>query len=246
MNQTPETLLPYDKPDSKHEQVADMFDAIAPEYDFMNRLMSFRQDIRWRRLSLRHLQALKPALILDVATGTGDFALDAFHYLQPERVLGIDLSAAMMEVGKQKAAAAGLSDRLHFEQADCLDLPYENNRFDAIVSAFGIRNFENILLGLQEMHRVLKPGGRLVLLELSRPTWFPANVLFNTYTKLFMPLAGRLFTKDGQAYRYLPASIQLVPQGKEMERLMREAGFAQTSHHAYSLGACTLYLGDKA
>lgn len=246
MNPTPETLLPYDKPNSKHEQVADMFDAIASDYDFMNRLMSFRQDIGWRRRSLKQLEVLQPAHILDVATGTGDFALDAFTYLKPTTVIGIDLSAAMMEVGRQKAAAAGLSDRLFFEQADCLDLPYEANRFDAILSAFGIRNFENILLGLQEMYRVLKPGGRLVLLELSRPTRFPVNLLFKVYTKVFMPLAGRLFTKDGQAYRYLPASIQLVPQGNAMEQLMRTAGFTQTSHRTFSLGACTLYLGDKA
>lgn len=245
MTRTPETLLPYDKPASKHEQVADMFDTIAADYDFMNRLMSFRQDIRWRRRSLDYLRALNPTNLLDVATGTGDFALDAIKHLNPREVIGIDLSAEMMEVGKRKAAKAGCADRLVFEQADCLDLPYPADRFDAIISAFGIRNFENILKGLQEMCRVLRPGGRLVLLELSRPTRFPFNALFKAYTGLFMPLAGQLFSKDGKAYRYLPASIQLVPQGREMERLMREAGFSNTSHHTFSLGACTLYVGDK-
>lgn len=245
MDQTPETLRPYNDDEQKHLQVEKMFDAIAPHYDFMNRLMSFRQDIRWRRTSLKRLKDLNPAIILDVATGTGDFAIDACKYLTPKEVVGIDLSEEMMQVGREKIKALGLEKTIRFEQQDCLALTFQDKTFDALISAFGVRNFENILQGLTEMARVLKPGGQLLLLELSRPTWFPANVLFKVFTNWLMPLAGKLFTKDGKAYEYLPASIQLVPQGKTMLELLNQAGFTDTRCTTFTFGACSLYTGTK-
>lgn len=243
---TPETLLPYGDDEQKHVQVEKMFDAIAPTYDFMNRLMSFRQDIRWRRKALAYLKDKQPTNVLDVATGTGDFAIDAYHQLKPSQVVGIDLSEAMMQVGQQKVETLGLSKTIRFEQQDCLAMTFEDATFDALISAFGVRNFENILQGLKEMHRVLKPGGTLVLLELSRPTWFPANVVFKIFTNWLMPLAGKWFTKDGQAYAYLPASIQLVPQGKGMLHLLNQAGFTQSHYRTFTFGTCSLYLANKA
>ncbi|MDP4278643.1 MAG: bifunctional demethylmenaquinone methyltransferase/2-methoxy-6-polyprenyl-1,4-benzoquinol methylase UbiE, partial [Bacteroidota bacterium] len=240
MNETPETLLPYGEGEKKTDQVETMFNAIAPAYDFMNRLMSFRQDIRWRRKALETLLSLAPASLLDVATGTGDFAIDAYRILHPQQIVGIDLSKGMMNVAEEKVKQAHIESSFRFEQQDCLSMTFPDNSFEAIISAFGVRNFEHIDKGLTEMFRVLKPGGKLVILELSRPTWFPAKQLFKLYTSVFFPAAGKLFSKDKQAYEYLPASIQLVPQGKAMTDMLTRIGFSEASFRTFTWGVCSM------
>jgi demethylmenaquinone methyltransferase/2-methoxy-6-polyprenyl-1,4-benzoquinol methylase len=245
MDKTPETLLPYDKGGKKPDQVEAMFDTIAPSYDFMNRLMSFRQDIRWRRKALKTLEAFAPKTVLDVATGTGDFAIDAFRILHPDLITGIDLSEEMMKVAEKKVRKAGIGAHFQFERQDCMALSFSDESFDAVIVAFGVRNFENIAKGIAEMHRVLKPGGRLVILELSRPSRFPAKQLFRCYSTVFFPAAGRLFSNDKKAYEYLPASIQLVPQGKAMTEVLAETGFEKAGSRTFTLGVCSLYFGTK-
>jgi demethylmenaquinone methyltransferase / 2-methoxy-6-polyprenyl-1,4-benzoquinol methylase len=242
---TPENLSPYNSSDDKHKQVENMFDTIAPDYDFMNRLMSFRQDLRWRKKALKQLNRFSPKSVLDVAAGTGDFTLDTFKIIHPEHITGIDLSDEMLQIARNKTAKAGLTNVIQFDQQDCLSLTFKDGTFDAVTVAFGVRNFENIAKGLREMYRVLKPGGVLIILELSRPDRFPYNVFFKWYAGIFMPLAGRLFTKDWKAYRYLPASIQLVPQGEAMISLLDNAGFKAIEYTPFTFGVCSFYLGVK-
>lgn len=242
---TPETLLPYGNGDRKQNQIQSMFDAIAGKYDFLNRFMSLRQDKRWRRKAIQSLLPDAPKNILDVATGTGDFALEAFRTLKPDHVTGVDLSEGMMQIGVQKVKKIGLENRIRFEKQDGTALTYANNTFDAVTVAFGIRNFENMANGITEMLRVLKPGGKAVIVELSRPETFPINQLFNLYASVVLPIAGKLFSKDIKAYHYLPASIRVVPQGKEMTRLMKQSGFERISHVRYSFGVCSMYSGYK-
>lgn len=245
MDESPETLLPYGNGEKKRQQVETMFDAIAPDYDFMNRLMSFRQDIHWRRKALKTLKIHAPKTVLDVATGTGDFAIDAFQLLHPSRIIGIDLSEKMMDVAREKVRASGIDGYFQFEQQDCLSLTFQDKQFDAVIAAFGVRNFEDIAKGIREMFRVLNPGGKLIILELSRPSWFPANLIFNTCSGIFIPMAGRLFSKDKKAYQYLPASIRLVPQGKAMTAVLAEAGFEQAAYRTFTFGVCSMYTGTK-
>jgi len=245
MNQTPETLLPYENGDRKRNQVKSMFDAIAGQYDFLNHLMSFQQDKRWRKKAILSLKADSPKIMLDIATGTGDFALEAYYRLKPDHITGADLSEGMMQVGAQKVLKAGLENIIHFEVQDCTALTYKDNTFDAVTVAFGVRNFENIALGISEIFRVLKPGGKLVIIELSRPESFPMKQLFQIYSSVLMPVAGRLFSKDNRAYEYLPASIQVVPQGVEMVKIMEKVGFREAVFCNFTFGVCTMYSGKK-
>ena len=244
-DQTPETLLPYGDGERKRNQVQNMFDAIAGQYDFLNHFMSFQQDRRWRKKAILSLKADAPKNMLDIATGTGDFAMEAYRRLKPDHITGADLSEGMMEVGAQKVKKAGLDKFIHFEVQDCTALTFGDNMFDAVTVAFGVRNFENIAKGISEMYRVLKPGGRMVIIELSRPEYFPMKQLFYIYSSIVLPTAGRLFSKDNRAYEYLPASIQVVPQGKKMVGILEEAGFEQSRYTNYTFGVCTMYTGRK-
>jgi len=245
INETPETLLPYGEGERKRNQVQNMFDTIADKYDFMNHFMSFHQDKGWRKKAILRMKTEAPKNMLDIATGTGDFAIEAFRRLQPEHITGADLSEGMMKVAARKVADAGLEKRIHFEVQDCMAMTYADNSFDAVTIAFGVRNFEDIAKGISEMFRVLKPGGRMVILELSRPDRFPMKQLFNIYSSTVLPIAGRLFSKDIKAYEYLPASIQLVPQGKDMVRIMESKGFERSEFTLYTFGICTMYTGTK-
>lgn len=245
MKMTPETLLPYGDGDKKHNQVEKMFNAIASTYDFMNRLMSFRQDVRWRKTALRQFEANVPEKILDVATGTGDFAIEAFRKFHPSEIVGIDLSEGMMKVAEDKVRKEGIAEFFRFEKQDCMSLTFPDNTFNAVTVAFGVRNFENIAKGISEMFRVLKPGGKLVILELSRPEWFPAKQLFDFYSSVLIPAAGKLFTRDTKAYVYLPESIQLVPQGNSMTAIMKSSGFEKTGYKTFTFGVCSMYFGTK-
>jgi demethylmenaquinone methyltransferase / 2-methoxy-6-polyprenyl-1,4-benzoquinol methylase len=244
-NETPETLLPYGNGERKRNQVQNMFDAIADEYDFLNHFMSFRQDKRWRKKAIMSLKDNAPVNMLDIATGTGDFALEAYKRLKPAHIIGADLSEGMMEIGLKKVKNAGLEKYIHFEVQDCTALTYEDNTFDAVTVAFGVRNFENIAKGIAEMYRVLKPGGRMVIIELSRPEYFPMKQLFNIYSSIALPMTGRIFSKDNRAYKYLPKSIQVVPQGKKMVKILEETGFEASAYKNYTFGVCSMYTGHK-
>jgi demethylmenaquinone methyltransferase/2-methoxy-6-polyprenyl-1,4-benzoquinol methylase len=222
-----------------------MFDAIADQYDFLNHFMSFHQDKYWRKKAIMSLQEDAPKNILDIATGTGDFALEAYKRLRPDHITGADLSEGMMEIGSKKVKKAGLEKHIHFERQDCTALTFGNNTFDAVIVAFGVRNFENIAKGISEMYRVLKPGGKMVIIELSRPEKFPMKQLFHIYSSVVLPVAGRIFSKDNRAYEYLPASIQVVPQGKEMVKMLEEAGFEHSGYTNYTFGVCSMYTGRK-
>ena len=249
MAQDVEHIKPYQQQGSKTEQVRDMFDSIAPAYDFMNRAMTLGIDRWWRRVAVRrvrrHLTSVSSPQLLDVATGTGDFALQLHDSLAGARVRGIDLSQGMLDVARRKVADRGLEDQIVFEQGDCLDLPYNNGTFDAVTVAFGVRNFEHLDQGYRQMARVLRPGGILCVLELSTPQNRLIRWFYDLYTLHIIPWAGSLKSGDKSAYRYLPQSIAAVPQGQAMLALMREAGFTQCQARTLTLGTCTVYTGIK-
>ena len=230
---------------NKGEQIRDMFDAIAPAYDFMNRAMTFGIDKLWRRSAVREVERGKPLNVLDVATGTGDLAIALAHRLPQARITGVDLSEEMMAVGRAKVHAAGLDGRISFQAGDCLTLPFADGSFDAVTVAYGVRNFADIPGGYSEMLRVLRPGGRLVVLELSTPGNPLVRPIYKLYTSTIIPLAGRLVSKDVRAYSYLPESIAAVPQGENMAAIMKETGFASTAFRRFTFGTCTLYTGIK-
>ena len=250
MAQDVEQIKPYQQQGSKTEQVRDMFDAIAPAYDFMNRAMTMGIDRWWRRVAVagvkRHLAGTDSPQVLDVATGTGDFAMQLHDSLAPVSIVGIDLSQGMLDVARRKAADRHLSaDQLLFEQGDCLDLPYAQDRFDAVTVAFGVRNFEHLDRGYSQMHRVLRPGGMLCVLELSTPQNRLIRWFYDLYTLHVIPWVGSLKSGDKNAYRYLPNSIAAVPQGQAMLQLMRQAGFTQCQASRLTLGTCTVYTAVK-
>lgn len=245
MEKTPEKILPYGEGDRKRNQVKSMFDTIADKYDFLNHFMSFQQDKRWRRIAIQSLKADAPKTLLDIATGTGDFAIEAWKGLKPDLIVGADLSEGMMRVAEEKVAKAGISEHFRFEYQDCTALTFKDNSFDAVTIAFGVRNFENIAQGIGEMFRVLKPGGKMVIIELSRPETFPMKQLFQLYSVTVLPLAGKLFSKDDMAYEYLPASIKVVPQSGEMVNIIKKQGFVGASYRSFTFGVCTMYTGVK-
>jgi demethylmenaquinone methyltransferase / 2-methoxy-6-polyprenyl-1,4-benzoquinol methylase len=238
-------VVPY-KEDlaGKKEQVARMFDNISPRYDFLNHFLSFGIDIAWRRKAIRELQSLKPQHILDVATGTGDFAVEALK-LHPDRIIGVDISEGMLAVGRKKMMDLGLDHKIELIKGDSEALPFETSNFDAVIVAFGARNFENLEKGLAEMYRVLRPGGKVVVLEFSKPTAFPLRQLYRFYFNFVLPKIGRWVSHDRAAYTYLPESVQAFPDGKNFTDILSRLGFKQTACTPLTFGISSLYTGIK-
>lgn len=222
-----------------------MFNDIAFRYDFLNRFMSLGIDIYWRKVALRRLKKLKPRYILDVATGTGDLAIMANKMLQPDKILGIDISEGMLSFGREKVAKAGLADKITLELGDSETISAPDTTFDAITVAFGVRNFENLEKGLSEMWRVLKPGGKLVILEFSNPTIFPIKQLYNTYFRYITPLIGKFVSKSKAAYEYLPSSVKAFPQGEVMVNILKNTGFQDVTCKTLTFGICSVYSASR-
>jgi len=222
-----------------------MFDNIAFRYDFLNRFLSAGIDITWRKKAIKQLSSLQPKKMLDVATGTADVALMTYDILKPTNIVGIDISEGMLDLGRQKIAAKGLQDAIQLYKGDSENIGFEDNSFDAITVAFGVRNFQNLLKGLQEMKRVLQPGGKLVVLEFSKPKNIVFKQFYNLYMNVIAPSFGKLFAKNKDAYQYLNDSVQAFPEGQTFLNIMHEAGFTQTYSKSLSLGICTIYCGVK-
>lgn len=228
--------------EGKSEQVAAMFDAIAPRYDLLNRILSMGIDRAWRRRTVALVAEVRPRRILDVATGTGDLALEALG-TGSELVIGVDIAEKMLEVGREKVRKLGLGDRVRLQYGDAARLPFEDGQFDAALVAFGVRNFEKLQTGLEEIRRVLKPGGRFVVLEFSRPRAFPVRQLYSFYSRHILPRVGSALSGDDGAYRYLPASIAVFPEGTEFLAVMRAAGFREVRDERLTFGIASIYVG---
>lgn len=242
-----ESVTPYDATAPKHSQVEAMFDSIAPAYDFMNNAMTFGLHRYWRNVALRQLSRSKPRRILDVATGTGDVAFNLHRRLPGASITGIDLSAGMLAIARNKLAAMPETDRrsITFLQADCLSLPFDSDTFDAITVAYGVRNFEHLADGYREMLRVLRPGGTLCVIELAQPQGTLTAPLYRFYSSRLIPAIGRLVSGDSSAYTYLPTSIAAAPQREAMTALMRSAGFTSCSFRTLTFGAIAIYTASK-
>ena len=239
-----ETIKPYGEGE-KAQQVEQMFDNIAPTYDKLNHRLSWDIDKGWRRKAIRRLEPHKPQTLLDIATGTGDFAILAAEILKPQHLTGADISEGMMEIGRQKVKAKGLQDIITFEKEDCLALSYANDTFDAVIAAFGIRNFSDLDKGLRQMCRVLKPGGHLSIVELTSPVSTPMKQLFHVYAHTVLPVYGRFISKDTSAYRYLTKTIEAFPQGEQMMYILKKSGFREAAFQRLTFGICTLYTATK-
>jgi demethylmenaquinone methyltransferase / 2-methoxy-6-polyprenyl-1,4-benzoquinol methylase len=240
------TVTPYQNQQAtKKEQVADMFNNISKTYDFLNHFMSLGIDIIWRKKAINELKAVKPQRILDVATGTGDFAFEALSILKPRQIIGVDISAGMLDVARQKITKRNLGGQFEVRLGDSEKLPFEASEFDAITVAYGVRNFENLEAGLADMLRVLKPGGKAVILEFSKPRIFPVKQLYNFYFHYITPGIGKLFSKDARAYSYLPESVAAFPDGKQFTSLMNKVGYKQTKSRPLAFGICSIYTGIK-
>lgn len=238
-------VVPYkEQQGSKKEQVAKMFDNISQNYDFLNHFLSLGIDKGWRRKAIELLKPLKPKKILDVATGTGDFALMALT-LNPDKIIGIDISEGMLEMGRQKILKQKLTDKVELVKGDSENIPFEENNFDAITVAFGVRNFENLQKGLTEIYRVIKPGGMVVVLEFSKPRKFPFRQLYNFYFKNVLPKIGKIVSKDNAAYTYLPASVEAFPDGQEFVGILEKIGFKNISCKTLTFGISSIYTGRK-
>lgn len=239
------SVLPYkEDPSGKKQQVARMFDNISHRYDFLNHFLSLGIDKGWRKKAINMLRPLNPQLMLDVATGTADFAIQAMT-LKPKKIVGIDISEGMLEVGRKKIKQKGLSDSIELHLADSENLPFAENNFDAVTVAFGVRNFENLEKGLAEIRRVLKPGGMLVVLEFSKPKSFPFRQVYNFYFKAILPKLGKAISKDNAAYTYLPASVQSFPDGKAFELILNKVGFKETTCRPLTFGVSSIYTARK-
>lgn len=238
-------ITPYNAKEKKSVQVERMFDNIAPAYDKLNHTLSFGIDRYWRRKAINRLSSFSPEYILDVATGTGDFALQSYRKIRPLVLTATDISEGMMEVGRQKVLKAGLKGKITFRKEDCQALTFGDDSFDAVTVAFGIRNFEQLDTCLKEMRRVLRRNGKLVVLELTTPQSFPIKQLYNLYSKVMIPTLGRLMAKDKEAYKYLPATIKAFPQGEQMRQILLNAGFRKATYKRLTFGICTLYEATK-
>jgi len=222
-----------------------MFNNISKTYDFLNHFLSLGIDIIWRKKAINELKKDRPKLILDVATGTGDFAFEALSILKPEKIIGVDISQGMLDVAKQKIEKRGLADKFEVKLGDSEKLPFDADDFDAVTVAYGVRNFENLETGLADIHRVLKPGGKAVILEFSKPKVFPIKQLYNFYFNYITPGIGKLFSKDARAYTYLPESVAAFPDGETFTALMDKVGFKHTKHRPLAFGICSIYTGIK-
>lgn len=239
-----ESIKPYNSGE-KGKQVEEMFNNIAPTYDTLNHRLSWDIDKGWRKKAIAQLQPFSPRHILDIATGTGDFAILAARMLTPEKLIGADISEGMMDIGRQKVKRARLEQIISFEKEDCLQLSYPENSFDAVTAAFGIRNLPDLDRGLKEIFRVLKPGGHLSIVELTSPVAFPMKQLFKVYSHTVLPIYGRLVSRDDSAYRYLTATIEAFPQGEQMVGIFKKAGFSEARFERLTFGICTMYLATK-
>lgn len=240
-----EEIKPYGLEREKGEQVEMMFDNIAPTYDTLNHRLSWNIDKGWRRKAIRQLAPHAPKTILDIATGTGDFAIMQAEMLRPEKILGVDISCGMMDIGRRKVAERQLDGVISFSREDCMELSFADESFDAVTAAFGIRNFQHLDVGLREMCRVLKRGGHLSIVELTTPVSFPMKQLFRVYSHSFLPVYGRLISKDSSAYSYLTATIEAFPQGERMVGILKDAGFRNASFKRLTFGICTMYFATK-
>jgi demethylmenaquinone methyltransferase/2-methoxy-6-polyprenyl-1,4-benzoquinol methylase len=239
-----EEITPYHEGE-KTQQVEAMFDNIAPTYDKLNHRLSWDIDRSWRKKAIRQLAPFQPQVMLDIATGTGDFAILSAQMLHPKQLIGTDISEGMMAVGREKVSRLGLQDIISFAKEDCLALSYPDNSFDAVTAAFGIRNFADLDKGLKEMHRVLRKGGHLSIVELTTPVSFPMKQLFHIYSHTVLPVYGRLISKDQSAYSYLTHTIEAFPQGELMMEILHKAGFSEASFKRLTFGICTMYFATK-
>ncbi len=239
------SVKPYQEEGSKKNQVTSMFDNIAPYYDFLNRFLSLGIDTIWRKKAINQLKAHDPKYILDIATGTADVALEMSKRLDAEKIIGLDISAEMLEVGRKKIKKQQKDNIIELQLGDSENLPFQDNTFDAITVAFGVRNFENLEKGLKEMNRVLKEDGKLVVLEFSKPRIFPFKQLFNFYFAYILPFIGRMTSKDERAYRYLYESVQAFPDGSKFVEVLDKTGFKSNQCTPLSLGICSIYSGNK-
>jgi demethylmenaquinone methyltransferase/2-methoxy-6-polyprenyl-1,4-benzoquinol methylase len=238
-------VVPYKEENtSKKEQVARMFDNISHRYDFLNHFLSLGIDRGWRKKAINLLRPLKPRQLLDVATGTGDFALQALS-LNPEKITGVDISEGMLQVGRKKMQDRNVADKIVLQLADSENLPFEENKFDAVTVGFGVRNFEHLERGLEEIFRVLRPGGVAMILEFSRPRKFPFKQGYNFYFKFILPKIGRIVSSDKTAYTYLPESVEAFPDGEDFLRILRDVGFKQTQCKSLTFGISSIYTGIK-
>ncbi|NDV81183.1 bifunctional demethylmenaquinone methyltransferase/2-methoxy-6-polyprenyl-1,4-benzoquinol methylase UbiE [Bacteroides sp. 51] len=245
MNYPQENIKPYGSDSKKVEQVEHMFDNIAHAYDRLNHTLSLGIDRSWRKKAIAWLKPFHPKRIMDVATGTGDFAILACRQLQPDTLIGTDISEGMMNVGRDKVKKEGLSDKISFAKEDSSSFSFDDERFDAITIAFGIRNFEDLDKCLLEIYRVLEKEGHLVILELTTPDKFPMKQLFAIYSKVVIPVIGKLMSKDNSAYKYLPQTIKAFPQGEVMKGVISRAGFKEVNFKRLTFGICTLYTATK-
>jgi demethylmenaquinone methyltransferase/2-methoxy-6-polyprenyl-1,4-benzoquinol methylase len=241
-----DSIVPYEESSlAKKKQVAAMFNTIAKRYDFMNHFLSMGIDKGWRKKTISMLKALQPKTLLDVATGTGDMALLAYKILAPEKIVGIDISEEMLKQARQKVSKAQAERVITLQTGDSETINYADNSFDAITVAFGVRNFENLEKGLAEMYRVLKPKGKVAILEFSQPKLFIVKALSKLYMNTVTPEMGRLIAKDKKAYQYLSHSVQAFPERNDFVRILNEAGYANAYYKPLSLGLCCIYIGSK-
>ena len=239
------TIVPYkNKSFGKKKQVALMFDNISRRYDLLNHLLSFGIDTIWRRKAINLLKPSNPKIILDIATGTGDFAIQALS-VNPEKVIGIDISEGMVEYGRRKINKKNLNAKIELRIGDSENLAFKDNKFDAVIVAFGVRNFEKLNKGLSEMLRVLNVNGKVVILEFSKPARFPFKQIYNLYFRNILPLIGRMVSKDHSAYTYLPESVQAFPEGNDFLKILSDVGFKDTKCIPLTFGISSIYIGTK-
>lgn len=239
-------VVPYQgSAQGKKDQVAEMFDDIAPRYDFMNRFLSAGIDVSWRKKALSELKSIKPQIMLDVATGTADVAIMAAHMLKPAKIIGIDISTGMLDLGRKKLLKEGLDGRIELQTGDSEAINFPDASFDAVTVAFGVRNFAHLEKGLSEIYRVLKPGGKLVVLEFSKPKIIGIQQFYNLYMGIVAPGMGKIFSKNRDAYQYLHDSVQKFPEGKAFTDILNQTGFKENTCKRLSLGICSIYTGIK-
>ncbi|MCA0365531.1 MAG: bifunctional demethylmenaquinone methyltransferase/2-methoxy-6-polyprenyl-1,4-benzoquinol methylase UbiE [Bacteroidetes bacterium] len=239
-------VVPYKESDSsKKEQIAEMFDNVSHKYDFLNHLLSGGIDFYWRKKALNKIKDRKNELVLDIATGTGDLAVEAWKTLKPKKIIGVDISEGMLKVGREKMQKLGLAENIEMQLGDSEKLGFSDNTFDTVIVSFGVRNFENLLKGLTDMCRVTKPGGTCLVIEFSNPKGFIFKHLYWFYSTKILPVIGRIFSKDSSAYTYLPESVKAFPDGNNFLEIFEKAGYTETSATPLTFGICSVYIGKK-